>query len=238
MDKLAPKPVIGIVPLVDEEKESLWMLPGYMEGILQAGGIPVMLPLSDDKEILRQLAGTYDGFLFTGGQDISPEMYGEKKLSVCGKCCDERDKMESVLFPIIYEMDKPLLGICRGIQVINTLLKGTLYQDIITQNPSDIEHHQLPPYNIPVHDVKIVKNTPLYKLLRKDVIKVNSYHHQAINILSSNLKPMAYSTDGLVEAVYAPEKKFIWAIQWHPEFLFKKDVNSRELFRNFIESCK
>lgn len=107
------KPVIGVVPLVDQERESFWMLPGYMNGIEQAGGIPVMLPLLSDEEDLLQIVNKLDGFLFTGGQDVSPNLYAEKTAPLCGQRCRERDDMEGVLFRLVYEMDKPLLGICR-----------------------------------------------------------------------------------------------------------------------------
>lgn len=230
------KPMIGIIPLVDNEKDSYWMIPGYMNGIISAGGIPVMLPLTDDKNMLEQIVDIYDGFLFTGGQDVSPELYGEDKLTVCGECCELRDNMEKKLFPMIYDKDKAILGICRGIQFINAMLGGTLYQDISTQKPSDIEHHQLPPYDNPIHKVNIINNSPLHKLLDIDELSVNSYHHQAIKKLSSELCAMAYSTDGLVEAVYAPTKRYIWAVQWHPEFSYLKDENSRKIFKSFVDA--
>lgn len=128
------KPIIGIIPLVDMERESLWMLPGYMKGVEQAGGIPVMLPLMSEEDSLQQLVEEMDGFLFTGGQDISPNLYGEKRLPMCGQCCRERDDMEAVLFRLLYEMDKPILGICRGIQCINVIMGGTLYQDLPSEH--------------------------------------------------------------------------------------------------------
>ena len=232
------KSVIGIVPLVDYKKESYWMLPGYMQGILEAGGLPVMLPLTDDMDLIRQMVSVCDGFLFTGGHDVSPELYGEEKLLQCGKCSPERDRMETVLLHEILCADKPLLGICRGIQFLNAALGGTLYQDIPVQVKPKTEHHQTPPYDIPVHEVWIKEGTALYDLLGTPRIKVNSYHHQAIKDLSSQLKVMAVSEDGLIEGVYMPEKKFIWAVQWHPEFSYRSDENSRKIFHAFITSAK
>ena len=231
------KPRIGLIPLVDNEKDSYWMLPGYMNGILNAGGIPVVLPLTDDMDILKQIVDTYDGFLFTGGHDVSPKLYGEDKLDVCGECCELRDNMEKALFTMLYEKDKAILGICRGIQFINSMLGGTLYQDLPTQKPSDIEHHQLPPYDEPIHKVNITPNTPLYELLGREELSVNSYHHQAVKELSSELCAMAYSTDGLVEAIYSPYKNYIWAVQWHPEFSYLKDENSRKIFKSFVDAA-
>lgn len=232
------KPIIGLIPLVDEEKESYWMLPGYMKGIEEAGGIPIMLPLTDDENTISQIADKFDGFLFTGGHDVSPKLYGEDKLTECGEICKKRDEMEKILLKHIILLDKPLLGICRGIQIINVCLGGNLYQDIPTQIYTTIEHHQKPPYEIPVHKVEIVKNSPLEKLLGQEQLEVNSYHHQAIKHLSNRLKPMAYSEDRLIESVYMPDKSFVWAVQWHPEFLYVNDKNSKKLFNEFIYNCK
>lgn len=229
------KPIIGVIPLVDIERESYWMLPGYMKGIEQAAGIPVMLPLTCNEKNLQQLAEQFDGFLFTGGQDILATRYTQNVSFLCGQSCKERDKMEEILFHIIYEQDKPILGICRGIQSINVIMGGTLYQDLPTQHPSDIDHHQKPPYDVPVHSVKIVTESPLHKLLQKENLQVNSYHHQAIQKLAPSLACMAISEDGLTEAMYVPEKKFIWGIQWHPEFSYLVDENSRKIFSKFVE---
>ena len=228
------KPIIGIVPLVDIERESYWMLPGYMKGIEQAGGIPLMLPLTSDEENLQQLAEELDGFLYAGGQDISPNLYAQRRSRMCGQCCHERDEMETMLFRMVYEQDKPLLGICRGIQCINVVMGGTLYQDLPSEHSSDTEHHQIPPYDVPVHSVKIIGDSPLYKLLKKEALMVNSYHHQAILTLAPKVSAMAVSEDGLIEAVCVPKKRFIWGIQWHPELSCLVDENSRKIFSEFI----
>lgn len=229
------KPVIGIMPLIDTQKESYWMLPGYMDGLRQAGALPLMLPLTSDETELQQIVDICDGFLFTGGQDVSPSLYHAPLSEQCGECCPARDKMEAGLFQIAYEKDKPILGICRGIQIINVLLGGTLYQDLPTEHPSETQHHQSPPYDLPCHRVSIKTDSALYELLQKDSLLVNSYHHQAIKELSPHLTAMAYSPDGLVEAVSAPDKKFLWALQWHPEFSYLSDENSRTIFKQFVE---
>lgn len=230
--------VIGVLPLIDYERESLWMLPEYMEGILQSGAIPYMLPLTDDINIIRQIAGELDGFLFTGGHDVAPSVYGEEALSVCGECSPQRDNLERVLLEIALGLDMPVLGICRGIQFFNAALGGSLYQDLPTQRSGSIEHHQSPPYSVPCHNVKLVVNSPLHCLLGIDNMAVNSYHHQAIKALSPQLLPMAYSEDGLIEAVYCPDKGFTWAVQWHPEFSFTSDENSKKIFSAFTLAAK
>ena len=232
------KPVIGLIPLVDEEKESLWMLPGYMDGIAAAGGLPVMLPLNDDGADLEQLCGMCDGFLLTGGHDVSPELYGADRLDVCGACSPERDRMELKVLRCAMDADKPVLGICRGIQFLNAALGGTLWQDLPSQHPSPVEHHQTAPYDKPAHPVKILPGTPLADTLGTKELKVNSCHHQGIRELAAPLKAMAISPDGLVEAAQHPGHRFIWGVQWHPEFAWRSDPPSRTIFEAFVGACR
>lgn len=234
MNKL--RPVVGVMPLWDDDKNSVWMLPGYLEGIHKAGGVPVILPFTLDDNELEQLANMCDGFLFTGGHDVSPEIYSEKPVNDSVICCKERDEMESWYLHYAIGSDKPVLGICRGIQFINAKLGGTLYQDLPSQHPSKIGHHQNPPYDVPVHTVSIVKGSPLEKLLGTEQLSVNSYHHQAVKDLSPKLKVMADSQDGLVEAVFMPDHRFLWAVQWHPEFSCRTDLNSQKIFKAFVDS--
>ena len=231
------KRVIGLIPLVDETRDSLWMLPGYMDGITAAGGLPLMLPLTDDEAALDQLCGLCDGFLLTGGHDVSPELYGAERLPACGATSPERDRMEAKLLRRAMACDKPVLGICRGIQFINAALGGTLWQDLPSQHPSDVNHHQRPPYDAPAHAVSLLPDTPLANLLNRETLMVNSYHHQAVRDLAGALKPMAMSPDGLIEAVWHPGQRFLWAVQWHPEFAWRSDPAALAIFRAFVEAC-
>ena len=231
------KPIIGIVPLIDDEKESFWMLPGYMDGIAEAGGLPIMLPLTHDPETIRQILNTVQGILFTGGHDVDPQLYGENPLPECGAACKERDAMEYELLKQCLEKDMPVLGICRGIQFLNAYLGGSLYQDLPSQHPTDVEHHQKPPYDVPIHKVDIVEGSKLFGLLGKKTLAVNSYHHQAVKTLAKTLKTMAVSEDGIIEAVEMPGRKFVWAFQWHPEFSYKTDENSRIILKEFVFKC-
>ena len=234
------RPMIGVIPLYDEKRESLWMLPGYMKGIEEAGGIPVMLPLTSDPEVIISIADTFDGFLFTGGQDVNPAIYGEKTEVFCGKPCDERDCMEEILFKQLINLDKPMFGICRGLQLFNALLGGTLYQDIPyqVQLEKQVAHSQNPPYNKPAHMVHIEKESPLYQILKTDSMMVNSYHHQGIKKLSNQLLCAAKAEDDLIEAIYMPEKRFVLAVQWHPEFIYRADNNNLRLFIEFVKACE
>ena len=230
------KPLIGITPLVDTGRESLWMLPGYMDGIAEAGGMPVMLPLTHDSADLAHLTTMCDGLLFTGGHDVSPYLYSATPSAECGECSDERDRMELLLLREAIRQDKAVMGICRGIQFINAALGGTLYQDLPTEHPSDVEHHMTAPYDRHVHNVSILPSTPLHSLLGITTLGVNSYHHQAIRTLATDLTAMATSTDGLVEAVYHNTMRYLRAYQWHPEFSYKTDEASRKIFADFVQN--
>ena len=232
------KPVIGVTPLFDRARDSYWMLPGYFQALEQAGAAPVMLPLTDDEAALSRLVDRLDGFLIAGGQDVSPSVYGEEQKPTCAETCPERDAMEGVLLQLLWDADKPVFGICRGLQILNAHLGGTLYQDLITEHPSDTNHRMAAPYDRAEHLVSLIKDAPLYPLLGAEEIGVNSCHHQAIKTLAPCLQPMAIAPDGLAEAVYAPDKRFVWAVQWHPEFFFKKDENSRKLFAAFVNAAR
>ena len=231
------KPIVGVMPLWDDDKESIWMLPGYLDGLLEAGATPVILPMIEDEDELFRLIEMCDGILLTGGHDVTPEIYGEEPLKGTVSCI-KRDNMEKIVLSYAMQKDKPILGICRGIQLVNALLGGTLYQDLPTQRPTSVEHHQKPPYDVPVHEVAIRKDTPLFDCLGTDHIKVNSYHHQAVKDVAPDLKVMAESEDGLVEALYMPSSRFFWAVQWHPEFSFRTDKNSKKIFKAFVDSMR
>ncbi len=231
------KPIIGITPLVDIEKASYWMLPGYMQGLEAAGAVPIMLPLLPDSAGITELAGICDGFLFAGGQDVSPSLYGETARPACGELCPERDSFEAALFQAALHHNKPVLGICRGIQLINVLLGGTLYQDLPTEHPSETPHRMAPPYDRAAHSVAVIPGSPLAALLGAREIGVNSCHHQAIKSLAPALRAMARAQDGLVEAACLPIKDFVWAVQWHPEFSFTSDENSQKLFGAFVAAA-
>lgn len=233
------KVIIGVVPLYDEEKESIWMLPGYLDGIYAVGGIPLILPLHISESELRRLDENIDGYLLTGGHDVNPGLYGAKKSASCGMICESRDLLEKMLYRIAAEKDKPMLGICRGIQLLNALHGGTLYQDLPEEFEAKktLEHHMTPPYDRTVHEVILEKDTPLFKLLGQERLAVNSYHHQGVRQIGEGLSVMAVAEDGLVEGLYAPDRKFVWGIQWHPEFIYQKDEASQKIFRAFVEAC-
>ncbi|MBB5182566.1 gamma-glutamyl-gamma-aminobutyrate hydrolase family protein [Catenisphaera adipataccumulans] len=231
------KPIIGVLSLYDQERESIWMLPGYMAGITTAGGIALQVPLTITPADWQQIAGMFDGFLFTGGQDIDPFLYGQHKEG-SGELCGQRDQTETMIYRYAAALDLPILGICRGIQWINVMEGGTLYQDLPKERPSAIDHHMHPPYDRTAHQVTVVPNSPLDRLWHAQKKGVNSYHHQGVYELADSLRAMAYAEDGLIEAVYHPEHSFLWGVQWHPEFSFQSDPDQLSIFRIFVQACR
>ena len=231
------KPLIALMPLWDKKLNSYWMLPGYMDLIIKSGGVPVMLSFSDDEQSVKEIADRFDGFVFTGGDDIEPARYGEEKLDVCGEPCNQRDSLEFALFDEVIKTDKPILGICRGMQFLNTALGGTLYQDLPTQKPRIVSHKQSAPFDALTHSVKVEKDTLLYDIVGTEKLMVNTLHHQAVDKIAPCLVPCATAEDGLVEAVYAPQKAFLLGVQWHPEMIFTHEENSIKIGRAFVEAC-
>lgn len=228
------KPLIALIPQVDEEGR-WWLNPDYMESVIRAGGIPGMLPLTGNEEDLEEIARRFDGFLFTGGPDVNPALYGQEKEDFCGDICEKRDEMEMKLFRYAFDLDKPILGICRGIQLMNVALGGTLYQDIPTQVPSEISHRVLEkPLARETHEILVEPECPFGNLPLK--LMVNSRHHQAIEKLAPGLAVRARAADGIIEAVYMPAKPRVRAGQWHPEN-FRNEL-SAAIFSEFVEACK
>lgn len=232
------RPVIGLIPLYDETKESYWMLPGYMKVLEQCGALPIMLPLTSDEEELTQSLELCDGLLLTGGHDVDPSLYHEQPKATCGVPCKERDSMESLLLGKALEKDMPVFGICRGIQFLNAYLGGTLYQDLPTEYDSAIEHHMEPPYDRTAHKVTILADTVLADILGAGELPVNSYHHQAVRDIAPGVTKMAISEDGLVEAISVDGKKFAVGVQWHPEFSYENNAQSIKLVQAFVDACR
>lgn len=234
------KPLIGITPLFDEHLNSWWMIPGYMEGVLEAGGIPVMLPFTGDPEAAKELASHMDGFIFTGGPDANPMMFGDDYIFELGVISPKRDINEKLFLEAALADGKPVLGVCRGFQLINCMLGGKLYLDLPTQHPGTINHDQHEKNHIPTHTVDLVEGTPMHDWMGKAAeIPVNTYHHQGIRILADSLSPMAYAHgEDLIEAFYSPGHKFLCGVQWHPELLRKTCKEQLEIFKALIKACE
>lgn len=228
------KPVIGVLPLYDREKDSYWMLPAYFKGLEAAGALPVMLPL-DGAEDCEALLNFCDGLLFTGGQDVAPALYGEELLPVCKEICPARDLLDASMLQAAMRRKTPILGICRGLQLINAALGGKLWQDLPSQRPTGRNHRMERPYDRAEHPVAL--SGPMAELYGSDELGVNSCHHQGIKTLAPGLRPMAVAEDGLIEAFYHPEQPFLWAVQWHPEFFDPALGPGAAIFRAFVKAA-
>lgn len=231
------RPIIGLTPTIEEgERPRMETRLHYVRAVEAAGGAPVLLPPLRE-EALRAAAAACDGFLFTGGVDVHPGRYGEETLPACGEISALRDKMELTVLRLALERGSPVLGICRGIQLLNVGLGGTLWQDLPSQTDSAVCHSQEPPYEKPAHTVRIAEDSPLYSLMGTQEAAVNSTHHQAVRAAAPSLRVAAAAPDGVIEALWRPHSRFFLAVQWHPEYLFLHDAGAAALFRALVEAC-
>lgn len=242
------KPIIAITPKTGkdakEETPYCYVFPKFIHMVSECGGIPITLSNlegSFEASDMRAILERVDGVLFTGGADIHPGLYGEDVMDCCGELAEERDALEIPLMMEALAMNKPILAVCRGFQIMNVALGGTLYQDIKKQHKSSvkIEHSQEEKDAVrPAHKVNVIRDTPLHEFSKGLLqIGVNTLHHQAIKKLADPLRTMATSDDGIIEAVYHPEKDFAMGFQWHPEILGISDSVSERIFSAFVDAC-
>jgi putative glutamine amidotransferase len=210
----------------------------YANSISSAGGLPILIPLNLPDDDLDLLLQRLDGILFTGGGDIDPTHYGNQPHSQVEGIDAERDHVEINLALTVMRIGKPFLGICRGIQVINVALGGSLYEDLVEQFPGSVQHdnHALP-RNYLAHSVKVQPDSPLANILGGNQTKVNSLHHQGVRVLAPELSVIASAPDGLIEAVELLGHPFGWAVQWHPEELQELEP-MRRLFKELVLACQ
>ena len=230
------RPIIGMLVAIDDERKAS-AIGDYAHAIEESGGVPLVLPFVENEATITEFVALCNGFLFTGGVDVAPSYYGEEKSEFCGEIQHYRDELELRVLKHLLETDKPILGICRGAQVINVALGGTLYQDLPSEHPSDIAHRQTNGTYALSHEVQITPGSPLHALFGCERSPANSFHHQAIKALGRGLTPMAYADDGVIEAVYSTDARYLRAYQWHPERLFSVLVQNRLIFEDFIAHC-
>ena len=208
----------------------------YVYGIEKAGGIPVLLPRTKSVETLKPLIDAMDGILVTGGHDVDPHSYNERTKGYCGRVVPQRDEMDLFVTRYAYEQKKPLLGICRGIQIMNAAFGGKLYQDL--EKEGGFEHHFMDntPREYPVHTVTIEKDSILGRILG-ETAEVNSFHHQAVKDPGENVRIIAHSADGVPESIeVSGGNAFTLGVQWHPEMMFTSDVQLK-IFRALVDAC-
>ena len=227
--------IVGILSQVDDERNTK-LAAAYIEAVEKSGGVPIIFPFTDCEKTIDNLIELCDGFLFSGGADIEPELYGAQRSELCDASEQYRDKLELCVFRKVLVSGKPIMGICRGMQLINVALGGDLYQDIPSEYKTEISHRQMQAKNMASHDAVVVEGTPLFDLLGKTRIAANSFHHQAIKRIGEGLAVMARAEDGIAEAVYHTEHPYLRAYQWHPERIFKTDADNRMLFDDFMKA--
>lgn len=237
-----PYPLIGITTARRphaEVRSQIVITEAYVQAVAAAGGCPVMIPLGLSPELLENLLARLDGILFTGGGDIDPAFYGAAPHPKVGDVDLDRDGVELYLLEKAVSQEVPFLGICRGLQLINVGLGGTLYADITAQRAGSLRHDYYPDYprNYLAHPVDVRTESRLAGILGNSQVEVNSLHHQGIDRLAPGLEQVASAPDGMVEAVELPDHPFGLAVQWHPEWL-GAHAPMRALFEAFVQAAE
>lgn len=238
------KKVIGIVgnTLVSHtpmfgDMERAYVNSTYVKGVLRAGGLPVIIPCFGDSDVIERHVQVCDAFLFSGGGDIDPSLYGEEPNSRLGAIDPELDDFQIKLYLAAEKAEKPILGICRGLQIINTAREGSLYQDIHDQIPQAIQHLQEGKRSHSVHKAFIEAGTQLADVIGLPVVSVNSLHHQSVRLLGAGLKVTAKAGDGVIEAIESESKQKIIGVQWHPEDMIDQSEVMNNLFNWLVEQA-
>jgi putative glutamine amidotransferase len=216
----------------------------YLKAISEAEGIPLLIPLNLPDTALRRLYELTDGILLSGGGDIDPPLYGQNEHPSLSDVQPDRDDMEMKISRWAAEDGKPLLAICRGIQVLAVAHGGTLCQDIPSQMPDAKLHHYHylgdgePPVDQFVHEARFASSSRLADMLQTDCLPVNSLHHQAVLTAPAPLQIVGRSNDGIIEALELPQHPFYIGVQWHPELLTHKQDAARQIFQAFVQACR
>lgn len=244
---MTERPVIGLTTQtlhsIDGIPEGLpesWVMnQRYFLAATASGAVPWMVPLlHDDLDTLREIYERLDGILIPGGVDLSPETYGADPSDFTGRIDPARDSVELQLTRWAIEDSKPVLGLCRGAQIINVACGGTLYQDLAADYPGAIKHDYFPTAGYDrsylAHEVSLTEGSRLATAMEQTAVAVNSMHHQGIRTLGSGLVPVAVAPDGLVEGIELEGSAFVVGVQWHPEIFEPTDEHTRALFKEFL----
>ncbi len=227
---------------IPEDVPHSWIMSArYFEALTWAGAIPWMVPLLHDEDALRAMYDRLDGLFLAGGVDVDPATYGVEKIPACGRTDPDRDRVEILLTRWALADGKPVLGVCRGLQVMNVAQGGTLYQDCETELPRSIKHDYLPTQGYErgfrAHPVRLAEASLMRELFGTAEASVNSMHHQGVRELGLGLRASAWAADGLVEAVEGEGDAWFVGVQWHPEALIENCYGTRMLLRAFVDAC-
>lgn len=205
----------------------------YVQAIALAGGVPVIMPLVADADVIKQQMERIDGLVLSGGQDVNPGLYGEEPSPKLGFISPNRDMYEQQLVQLAMQAKKPILAICRGLQILNVTCGGTLYQDVSFIEGASLDHRQKEPSNIATHGVHFKEGTYLHELYGEKIC-TNSFHHQAVKDVAPGFRIAAISTDGVIEAIEKEGDHFVVGVQWHPELMAREHEYMLNLFKSFI----
>jgi putative glutamine amidotransferase len=233
-------PLIGLTTYTQENKYGfpiVALMHKYISAVIEAGGVPVLIPSLINRESFATIIDKLDGFVFTGGVDLAPVSLDGNPRVKLDDVDPQRDSLEFTLVATAVEQGKPFLGICRGLQVINVAMGGALYTHLPDELPGGIKHDydSGTERELIAHDVNIIGGTQLFKILCESRLSVNSLHHQGVRVLAPELKSSGKAPDGLIEALELPGHPFGIGVQWHPEWLMSQS-STRSLFRAFIEA--
>lgn len=245
-----PRPTIGIptqtLQAIDGIPEGLphsWVMNHrYFVAVNSVGGVPFMIPLLDDEATLRCMYERLDGVFIAGGVDVDPSSYGEERHERCGRTDSARDRTEMLFARWALDEGKPVFGVCRGMQVMNVVRGGTLYQDCEATYSGSAKHDYFPNAGYArdhlAHTIRLQAATRLHRTYAADEIHVNSMHHQAVRELGRELVASAHAPDGMIEAIETEGDAFAVGVQWHPEMLVDSDAGTRRLFTTFVDAAR
>ena len=229
------KPIIGITSYPPGETHGFHIPKFYVESVLRSGGTPVILP-SSGKDSIPEWISILDGVILSGGGDLDPVHYGGESHTTIYNLNPLRDETELALAKTILELKIPTFCICRGLQILNVVLGGTLYPHLPDKYGESVLHRAPPREPIP-HEVKIERSSRLYEIFKKESIHSVSWHHQSIREAGRGVRVVGWAPDGVVEAIEVPENPQILAVQWHPELGGAEDENAEKLFKEFVAMC-
>jgi putative glutamine amidotransferase len=237
-----PNPLIGVTTSRMENKWGFYshaVAEKYVQSLSDAGGAPVLIPLGLPEAQLNRIFEALDGILFTGGGDIHPRFFGAPLDEQVNMLDEDRDRVELALFQRARQDGLPFFGVCRGLQLVNVGLGGTLYTDILAQKEQADRHSFFPdfPRDLLAHPVSVSPGSRLHAILGSEQVQVNSLHHQGVHKPAPGLQVTALAPDGVIEALELPGNPFGLAVQWHPEWL-QAYAPMRALFKAFVQACE